>query len=179
MQAAALVLAITREADGRSREAAFDEVVRRSEARILRIAYRILGSWADAEDVAQDVFIRLHRHGLSFPDDGSLNSWLYRVTVNRAIDRSRSVRPQDALTEVSSHDPSAETELLRTEQKRLLMAALGTLPPKERAAVVLREIEGISTADVAAALGSSEETVRSQVSRAIARLRKLLNKEGK
>jgi RNA polymerase sigma factor (sigma-70 family) len=59
------------------------------------------------------------------------------------------------------------------------MIALARLPPRERAAVVLREIEGISTAEVAAALGSSEGTVRSQVSKALTRLRVLLNKEGK
>ena len=68
---------------------------------------------------------------------------------------------------------------MRGEQKRLLMNALASLPPKERAAVVLREIEEISTAEVAVALGSTEATVRSQVSRAIARLRTLLTVEGR
>jgi RNA polymerase sigma-70 factor (ECF subfamily) len=63
------------------------------------------------------------------------------------------------------------------EKKQRLMAALGMLPSRERAAVVLREIEGLSTAEVAAALGSSEVTVRSQISKALVRLRGILKQE--
>jgi len=67
--------------------------------------------------------------------------------------------------------------VLIEEKKRRLMAALSTLPAKERAAVVLREIEGLSTAEVAAALGSSEVTVRSQISKAMVKLRGMLTRE--
>jgi RNA polymerase sigma-70 factor (ECF subfamily) len=172
MQAAALMFEIAQVADN-----AFDQVVRRHEAQLLRIAYRILGNWADAEDVAQDVFLRLHRRGLDFPNEGARGAWLCRVAVNLCIDRSRMVRPKDDLRELRSSNPSAEAELLRDEQKRLLMTALSTLPAKERAAVVLREIEDLPTAEVAAILGSAEGTVRSQVSKAMNRLRVLLNKE--
>jgi RNA polymerase sigma-70 factor (ECF subfamily) len=69
--------------------------------------------------------------------------------------------------------------MLRDERKRMLSVALATLPVKERAAVVLREIECLSTADVAAILGSSEGTVRSQISKAMTRLRALLSGEAK
>lgn len=173
MQAAALMFEITRAADD-----AFDRVVRRREAQLLRIAYRILGNWADAEDVAQEVFLRLHRHGLDFPNDAVLGAWLYRVTANLCVDRSRRARPTDELPELIAASTSAEAELLREERKRLLMRALATLPAKERAAVVLREIEGLATTEVAEILGSSEGTVRSQVSKAMTRLRELLKQEG-
>jgi len=143
MQATALIFEMARVADD-----AFDQVVRHREAQILRIAYRVLGNWADAEDVAQDVFLRLHRHGLDFANEAALGAWLYRVTVNLCVDRSRRARPTDQLPEL-----------------------------KERAAVVLREIEGLSTTEVAEVLGSSEGTVRGQVSKAMARLRELLQKE--
>lgn len=179
MQATALILAVTREMDEGAKTAAFDRAVRQSEAQILRIAYRILGNWADAEDVAQDVFIRLHGHGLNFANETALNAWLYRVTVNRSIDRRRSARPTDELPELKTPGESAEADLLRSEQKRFLMSALASLPAKERAAVVLREIEEVSTAEVAVALGSTEGTVRSQVSRAIARLRTMLAGESR
>jgi RNA polymerase sigma-70 factor (ECF subfamily) len=169
MQATALMFEVAPAADD-----AFDRVVRAREEQMLRIAYRILGNWADAEEVAQDAFVRLHRHGLGFPNETVLGSWLYRVTVNLCIDRSRRIHHSEELGEVGSRNPSAEAELLRDEQKRLLMAALGTLPPKERAAVVLREIEGFETPEVAAILGSSEATVRSQISRAMVRLREVL-----
>ena len=173
MQAAALMFEITRAADD-----AFDRVVRRREAQLLRIAYRILGNWADAEDVAQEVFLRLHRHGLDFPNDAVLGAWLYRVTANLCVDRSRRARPTDELPELIAASTSAEAELLREERKRLLMRALATLPAKERAAVVLREIDGLATTEVAEILGSSEGTVRSQVSKAMTRLRELLKQEG-
>jgi RNA polymerase sigma-70 factor (ECF subfamily) len=172
MQATALMFEMARVADD-----AFDQVVRHREAQLLRIAYRILGNWADAEDVAQEVFLRLHRHGLDFANDAALGAWLYRVTVNVCVDKSRRVRPTTELPELGSENPSAEAELLREEWKKLLLIALGTLPPKERAAVVLREIEGLATAEVAEILGSTEGTVRGQVSKAMARLRTLMNKE--
>ena len=155
----------------------FEDVVRRREVQVLRTAYRILGNWADAEDIAQEVFLRLHRHGCGFATDGAAGSWLYRVTVNLCIDRSRSKKPMQEMLELPSRDQSAEASVLLEEKKRMLMAALAMLPVKERAAVVLREIEGLSTAEVAEALGSSEVTVRSQISKALVRLRGILNRE--
>jgi RNA polymerase sigma-70 factor (ECF subfamily) len=157
--------------------ASFDQVLRQREAQVLRTAFRILGNWADAEDVAQEVFLRLHRRGLVFANDAAAGGWLYRVTVNLCLDRTRSARPSQELPELASLDRSAETAVLMEENKRRLMSALALLPPKERAAVVLREIEGLSTAEVAAALGSSEVTVRSQISKALVRLRGILNRE--
>ena len=161
------------------REAAgsFDQVLRQREAQVLRTAFRILGNWADAEDVAQEAFLRLHRHGLDFANDGATGAWLYRVTVNLCFDRTRSRRPSQELLDVPSLERSAEAAVLMEEKKRRLMAALAMLPTRERAAVVLREIEGLSTAEVAAALGSSEVTVRSQISRALVRLRNMLIRE--
>jgi RNA polymerase sigma-70 factor (ECF subfamily) len=114
---------------------------------------------------------------LDFANEAALGAWLYRVTVNLCVDRSRRARPTDQLPELSAGNPSAEAELLRDERKCRLMMALATLPAKERAAVVLREIEGLSTTEVAEVLGSSEGTVRGQVSKAMARLRELLSKE--
>ena len=155
----------------------FDQVVRERQIRILRTAYRIVGNWADAEDVTQEVFVRLHRHGLSFPNEAALGGWLYRVTVNLCLDHARSSRTGQELTDSHSQAASAEAEAIRNQQKRRLMAALALLPPRERAAVVLREIEGLSTAEVAEILGSSEGTVRSQISKAVTRLRETMSRE--
>jgi len=155
----------------------FDQVLRQREGQVLRTAFRILGNWADAEDVAQEVFLRLHRRGLVFANDAAAGGWLYRVTVNLCLDRARSARPYQDLPDLASLDRSAEAAVLVEEQKQRLMSALATLPPKERAAVVLREIEGLSTAEVAEALGSSEVTVRSQISKALVRLRGIFNRE--
>jgi RNA polymerase sigma-70 factor (ECF subfamily) len=155
----------------------FDEVVRAREGQVLRTAYRMLGNWADAEDVAQEVFFRLHRHGMDFANDAVVGSWLYRVTVNLCIDRTRRRRPSEELRELPAGGPTPEAAAERGQQKRRLMAALAMLPPRERAAIVLREIEGSTTAEVAAALGTAEVTIRSQVAKALVRLRELMSRE--
>ena len=154
----------------------FEGVLRDREKQVLRTAFRILGNWADAEDVAQEVFLRLHRRGFRFPNDAALGAWIYRVTVNLCIDRSRTAKPAMEVLEAASEDASAEMVLIRQQQKDRLMAALSALPVRERAALVLREIEELSTAEVAEALGTTEGTVRSQVAKAIAKLRLALNR---
>jgi len=161
----------------RERADSFEQVLRQRETQVLRTAFRILGNWADAEDVAQEAFLRLHRHGVDFTNEAVTGAWLYRVTVNLCLDRTRSRRPSQELPDLPSRDRSAEAAVLVEEKKQRLMAALALLPAKERAAVVLREIEGLSTAEVAAALGSSEVTVRSQISKAMVKLRGILNRE--
>jgi RNA polymerase sigma-70 factor (ECF subfamily) len=156
------------------RSDSFVLVVRERETQVLRTAYRILGNWADAEDVTQDVFLRLHRHGLRFANESALGAWIYRVTVNLCIDRSRTAKPAGDMPEAASGDISAEAALIREQQKQRLMSALAALPVRERTAVVLREIEELSTAEVAAALGTTEGTVRSQVANAMSKLRQIL-----
>ena len=155
----------------------FDRVVCQREDQVLRVAYRILGNWMDAEDAAQEVFVRLYRHGLRFPNDAAMGGWLYRVTVNLCLDRLRSSRMLLNLPELYCQELSAEASAIQAEQKQKLTTALGSLPAKERAAVVLREIEGLSTAEVAKILGSTQGTVRSQVAKAIAHLRAILKRE--
>lgn len=152
---------------------AFHQALRQRETQVLRTAYRILGNWADAEDVAQEVFLRLHKRGVQFESDAALGSWVYRVTVNLCLDgvRARARRPLVELGERQSGGSSPEADLLGDERRQKLMAALATLPNRERAAIVLREIEGLSTAEVAAALGTAEVTVRSQIAKAMTKLK--------
>ena len=92
----------------RETTASFDQVVRQRETQVLRTAFRILGNWADAEDVAQEVFLRLHKNGLKFENEAAAGGWLYRVTVNLCVDRTRSQRPSQELPELTSRDRSAE-----------------------------------------------------------------------
>jgi RNA polymerase sigma-70 factor (ECF subfamily) len=157
------------------RSDSFSQVLRERQAQVLRTAFRVLGNWADAEDVAQEVFLRLHRHGLRFANEAALGAWIYRVTVNLCIDRSRTARPAAEIRDATSKEISAETALIRKQQKQRLMSALAALPVRERTAVVLREIEELSTAEVAAALGTTEGTVRTQVMKAMSKLRQILS----
>jgi RNA polymerase sigma-70 factor (ECF subfamily) len=172
MQEAALMADIPRTVSD-----SFEQVVRQREAQVLRVAYRMTGNWADAEDVAQEAFLRLHRKGLNFAHENACAAWLYRVAVNLCVDRARSRKPMAELPEIASGEASAEQDAIREQEKRRLAAALAQLPPKERAAVILREIEGLSSEEVAAILGSTGATVRSQVARALIRLREIFGKE--
>lgn len=156
----------------------FEQVFRQRETEVLRTAYRILGNWADAEDVAQNVFIRLHKHGTNFPSDMALRSWLYRVAVNLCLDTTRRRRRFEEVPEtIPAAGRSAEAAVIGQQQKQTIEAALAALPPRERAAVILREIEGLTSPEVAAILGSTDGTVRSQVAKALGKLRLILSGE--
>lgn len=151
------------------KEDAFERMVDTYDRMVLRTAYRLLGNLDDAQDAAQEVFLRLFKnyHRL----DGDPKSWLYRVTVNLCNDHFRRRMPV-AEPDERRADPSPDPERILDfeERKRILMEGLTTLGQRERAAVVLRDIEGLSTRQVAEILGVEEVTVRSQISTARVKL---------
>jgi len=158
---------------------AFDQIILRYERQVLMTAWRLLGSREDAQDAAQEVFLRLYRYRHRIDEKRALLPWLYRMTVNVCHDLRRKRRRDDALAagEIDlphfAYDPTGE--IARGEQRRIIQAAFRTLTEKERAAVVLRDIEGLGTKDVAGILGSSETTVRSQISMARVKIRKFVD----
>jgi len=160
--------------------AAFNELILLHERRVLMTAWRLLGSKEDAQDAAQEVFLRLYKHIHRVDPARPLAPWLYRITVNVCRDLYRQRRLADAeLAEdvnpaALAWNPAAET--LRIEQRQVIALALQSLSEKERAAVVLRDIEGLSTAEVADILGSREATVRSQISMARVKIRKFIDR---
>jgi|SRR5579862_807826 len=156
---------------------AFEVIVLRHERRVLSTAMHLLGgNREDARDAAQQVFLRLHRHLGRLDENRAFAAWLYRVTVNvcRDIHRTRAARPTVPLDQAGEVAGASESDqsLVRSEQNRMIHAALAALPEKERAAVVLRDLEGLTTREVARILGSSEGTVRSQISHARLKMRK-------
>jgi RNA polymerase sigma-70 factor (ECF subfamily) len=153
----------------------FEAVMRTHERRVLGLALRLTGNLDDAQDAAQEVFLRLHRNLGSLEAD-AIAPWLRRVTVNVCLDaRRRNSRAAVAIDrDHPSQAPGPEVEAERGRRREALQAALGRLGEKERAALVLRDLEGLSTAEVAAALGSSEATVRVQISKARLKLREWL-----
>lgn len=140
----------------------FERLVRLHERMVLGVAYRLLGRMEDAQDAAQEVFLRLFQKRGQI--QGDPKPWLYRVTVNVCNDW---YRKRSAVTEPDEHaadpSPDALTAITLDERKRLLSEGLKTLGEKERAAIVLRDIEGLSTQEVAKILGVEEVTVRSQI----------------
>jgi RNA polymerase sigma-70 factor (ECF subfamily) len=169
-------------------EEAFALLVERHERMVLRTALRLLGRLDLAEDAAQEAFLRLHRHLARFDESRELGPWLYRVVVNvcrsdltrRA--RSPRVLGLDEAPELKSTNNNAtalDDALVRDEQLRLVQAALLTLSLKEREAIVLRDIEGLTTSEVAQILGSSEGTVRSQISNGRLKIKRYIKSHGR
>jgi len=157
--------------------ATFEALLRMHEVMVARTALRLTGNRQDAQDAAQEVFLRLHRSLGRIDDSRNLSGWLYRVTVNVCRDILRKRRNTDSLDDVQLAVPSStEGDLGRAQQLKLVEDALRTLPEKERSAVTLRDIEGLSTREVAEILGSSEATVRSQISAARLKIRKMLRR---
>lgn len=158
------------------RAGVFEALLRAHEGMVLRVAYRMLGRREDAEDAAQEVFLRLHRNLGAIDLAGAVQSWLYKTTMNVCYDVLRRRKPAEALAENYPREARQERDLVEAEKLRLLAEALATLPERERAAVVLRDVEGLPTREVALILGVEEVTVRTQVSSAKAKLRRWMEK---
>ena len=172
---------------------AFERIMLATEQRVVSIAWRMLGNRDDARDAAQEVYLRVFKYLGRFRAGEDFRGWLYRITINVCHDFARKRRvsavthfeeiefgQERAVLETGGKDP--ETLALHAQQLALVRRALQSLPVKERAALVLRDLEGFSTEEVARALGSRPVTVRTQVSSARAKIKtycdKLLRKRG-
>ena len=157
----------------------WDDVVRNHSARVYRLAYRLTGNQHDAEDLTQEVFVRVFR-SLSTYTPGTFEGWLHRITTNLFLDlvrrRSR-IRfdplPDDA-ERLASGDRGPEQLYDDTHFDHDVQAALDALPPDFRAAVVLCDLEGLSYDEIAATLGIKLGTVRSRIHRGRTQLRAAL-----
>jgi len=158
---------------------AFAAIMEACERRVLRVALRLLNNPHDAQDAAQEVFLRLYKNLKRLDSLRGCEPWLFRVTVNVCRDiargRARSVALEDT-PDPAAAGPDAFDDAQLAEQRRLIRRGLGRLGEKERAALVLRDVEGLSTREVAAILGSSEATVRSQISSARLKLREFTSR---
>lgn len=159
--------------------AAFETLMRRYERLVLVTALRLLGDLEDAKDASQEVFLRLYRNLGKVESEGNLQAWLYRVTVNVCHDygrkRKASARLEDVPDPVSALDDPQQS-MAGSERARVLRLSLRALSAKEREALVLRDLEGLSTEEVARVLGSSEATVRSQISKARVKMREFVER---
>ena len=151
--------------------AAFADIVVRYERQLFRTALRLLGHREDAQDAVQEVFLRFHKYLDRFDESRELEPWLYRITVNvcRTIGKKRRravvVELDEAPAEAVASPSRGEAAVELDEQRQIVVEGLKRLSEQERAALVLRDIEGLSTKEVARILGSSETTVRTQISR--------------
>ncbi|MEM9558450.1 MAG: sigma-70 family RNA polymerase sigma factor [Acidobacteriota bacterium] len=166
---------------------AFDEIYRRFESMVYNLCLRMSGSASDAEDLAQEVFLRIHRHLGRFNGRSSLKTWVYRVTLN--LCRSKLGRKRWPMRTLKDEDDEGGVELVATgrgpedravdrDAARRVLEALDELPRKFREAVVLRDLEDLSYEEIAEVLGVRIGTVRSRISRGRDRLRRLLPPPG-
>lgn len=163
--------------------AAFEQIMIHSEQRVMAMTWRMLGNEADARDASQEVFLRVYRYLGRFRRDQDFFAWLYGITVNVCRDFLKKRQTHDSrfepLDEDEEHpafnraDEQADAEhvVIQTQQRELIGRAIATLPFKERASIVLRDVEGFSTEEVARIMKSSATTVRSQVSSARKKIR--------
>ena len=166
-----------RAAQGAAAGLSWEEIVRDHSARVFRLAYRLTGDRHDAEDLTQDVFVRVFR-SLDRYEPGNFEGWLHRITTNLFLDSARRKQRirMDAMGDDDGHlAGSVEAQPERGFEHGNLdldvRRALDALPPDYRAAVVLCDIEGLSYEEIAVTLGVKLGTVRSRIHRARSQLR--------
>jgi len=161
-------------------ERAFGALIRRYERRALSVARRLVGNREDALDATQDALLRLFRFINRVDGERDFGAWVYRIVVNASMDLlERRQRQAGALQDIKATlepedlyvTPAAESAMEGQRVGAAVANVIAALPPKERAALILRDVEGLSTREVARMLGSSEATVRSQICAARSKLR--------
>ncbi len=160
---------------------AFGQVMLKTERSVMMTARRMLGNVQDAEEATQEVFLRVYKYLHRFDRTKAFEPWLYRLTVNVCNDiAARRPRAGEMVSHENhepvstSADPQAALDV--DEQRRLIQTALSDLPERQRAAVVLRDLQGLSTSEVADTLKVSEATVRSHLSAARLRMKRFIEK---
>jgi RNA polymerase sigma-70 factor (ECF subfamily) len=158
--------------------AAFEEIMIHSQQKVMALSWRMLGNEADARDASQEVFLRVYKYLGRFKQDQDFFAWIYQITINVCRDLAKKrqhhtaqfasldISGDDRTFDVPGEQEGADEALIAAQQRELIAVAMATLPEKERAAILLRDIEGFSTDEVARILKSSSTTVRSQISSA-------------
>ena len=151
---------------------AFDRVMLAHQQRVYRTALGLLGRREPALDATQEVFLRLYKYLPRYDAERPLAPWLYRMTVNVCRDQARKESRHNLLRKALPRRGAGPDASGAVESAEWIREALMILAVKERTALVLRDIEGLSTKEVAEVLGSTETTVRSQISRARLKMRR-------
>lgn len=169
-------------------ELAFQELVERYQTRVASIAYKVLGNYEDARDVAQDVFFKLYRGIKSFDPQKKFFTWLYRLTVNASIDFLRAKRRRSYESSLEEREeqfyniPEPETSSItfdfeREELRQIFVKLAEKLNPKQRAAFVLCDLQGFTADEVAEILDCPKVTLRWYLHEARKKIRKEVMKE--
>lgn len=163
---------------------AFQALVERHRAMVYRVAYQFAGNHHDAEDIAQDVFIKVYRSLDRFRQDAQLTSWMYRIVMNACIDHRRRSRTMSnaavgdeaeyRMLNAPEETPGPEERAYAGEIGEVLELEIGRLPKGQRIVFVMRHYQGMKLCEIAEALGLAEGTVKRQLHAAVHRLREAL-----
>lgn len=162
---------------------AFEQLVVAYRDQVFRLALRMCGSEADADEVAQEAFLSAWKALPNFRGESQFSTWLYQLTTHAAIDLMRREKRQiaaDDITEVSAADPapSPQQQAEQSEQREIVRDAILQLAPEQREVVVLRFMEELSYEEIGAVLKLPSGTVKSRLNRAKAQLKEILSKSG-
>ncbi len=170
-------------------EAAFDYLVQKYRRAMVGFMYRMVRNSAAAEDLAQDVFLRVYRSRQSYAADAKFTTWLYRIATNLAVNHARDTRHERAevrvsldepdattgtLPELTDETPSVEEKILRRERMAAIKSHVQALPERQRVAVVMHKYQGMDYRQIAAVLHLSESATKSLLFRAYETLREKL-----
>ena len=162
---------------------AFEELVSAYEKKIYNYCLRMTNSKEDAEDLTQEVFIKVYKSMKSFKGNCQLSTWVYRIAHNICIDKYRKIkanvislshpkgREDGREVELASVDPSPEEKMITREQQKFLMECINGLKPEYRSVIILRDVQHYSYEEIADILGVPLGTVKSHISRARTALR--------
>jgi RNA polymerase sigma-70 factor (ECF subfamily) len=159
---------------------AFGRLVTRHQQTVFNIAYRLTGNRQEAEDVAQEAFIRAYRALDRFDPQRPFAPWLYRIATNTALNWLKRRRPEVALDGemlLADTSPGPEAQAIAADTSAQLRAAIAALPPNHRAVIELRHFQGLSYREMSEALGVPLSDVKSWLFRARRRLRRMLANE--
>ncbi len=158
---------------------AFDVLVRKYQSRVIAVISRFVNNWSDAQDVAQDTFVRAYRAINSFRGDSAFYTWIYRIATNTAknwlVSQGRRPPADDVEIDDAEHFEGAsllrdaaspERELMRQEIEQTVTSAVEALPEDLRMAISLREVDGLSYEEIAEKMACPIGTVRSRIFRA-------------
>ena len=159
--------------------AAFDELVRRYTSIVYRVLYKILRHEEDTQDALQDTFVSAYRALPRFRQDARFSTWIYRIATNAALMKARARKNNMVSLDHPSEDPDAQSawelpdwsatpdeEIMTGETRRIMEDAIQALPPEQRAAFVLHDIQDLSSAETAQAMGITVSAVNSRLHRA-------------
>jgi RNA polymerase sigma-70 factor (ECF subfamily) len=163
-------------------ERCFEDLVKKHTRGVLNLVYRYLGDATRAEDVSQDIFVKVYRARMKYEPKAKFSTWLYRIAVNHCLNEIRARKSQpalaapinDLLEEPQGEDPDAR--MTRVELQHAVKAAIDALPENQRMAVILARYEDMSYDEIAEAMSLSLEAVKSVLFRAKENLKQSLSK---